>query len=110
MPCNMIRTSTINLAKADQATLAKALEGLGLTTFNGYGGRLIFRSQYGYGGSLQGGQLTFDNAVRTRDGQPLTEALVKQAYAGQVVKQAAQKFGWKLQEKGPGQFTATKQG
>ena len=80
MPCNEITIISVNFEYADEQTLCEALAELGLD-------RVV---------SLRNGQLVGSRLVLTEE--RIKE--VKRAYAAQVVKQAAKKFGWKLNKQG----------
>lgn len=102
MPCWTVQTSTTEFnGKTDIGLLKKTLEGLGYIVDHPKYMTLVFRHpSTGASGTFQDNELTM---VRNTDTN-----LVKRAYSGEVVKFAAAKFGWKVQEKTPGTFQVTR--
>lgn len=95
MPCDQITTNTVKLGgNIDPDLLARALLAL----------------------DVRSGQYTHDPAtesvtVRTlRNGKPITQAQIAQAYSAEVVKSTAAKRGWKLKEVSKFKYVVTKGG
>ena len=95
MPCDQIRVSTVNIGKLNPEPLIAALTTLGLTPI--HSGNMI---RFGRGESYDIATGTMKIGVRYSTNE------IKQAYSAEVVKSQAKKFGWKLTEDGPNQYTA----
>lgn len=102
MPCNQIRRTSVTLVNADPNMLLDALEGLG----------------YYFAKAHRKVEMT-DQEARVAlgsvyDGQTLrltgsiTENQVKQAYSKQVVREVANRYGWRVKETGSNKYTATR--
>lgn len=92
MPCDTQVRTTVDFGGAgvDLAAVAKALEGFGYKV-EVAAGRLDFFGR-GVQGSLVGGKLS------TVGSSTFDLNALKVAYAGQVVRAAATRYGWKVQE------------
>lgn len=103
MPCYSRVTSTIEFGdKTDQRLLAEALKSLGYNVIAAKNGApLRF-----YGG-LADGEFANGKLTVRQDGS-FDENAVKRAYSAQVVKSAAQRFGWTVKQPAENQFQVTR--
>ena len=90
MPCNSIRTTQIDLSKANADVLASALTALGFSV-TGVTDALTARNQSGSSVVWQKGVGTTVNASRSDFG--LADKIAP-AYSGAALKKAAKKYGW----------------
>lgn len=90
MPCNTIQQSKIDIGKLDPSLAAAAIAALGVdcsgVTYSN--GKLIVR----------GGNADLDTLTTQ----------VKQAYAAEVVKSQAKKYGWQLKQTAPFRYEVVK--
>ena len=104
MPCNTVTTTKIQWSQqTDTELLQKALIQLGYTAN---------RSEYGNIAAWRGlANINYNGQTHTMTTNSSADvvALIKQAYSAQIVKAAAGRFGWQLQETQPGrQFQAAR--
>jgi len=100
MPCDTLRTTTVDLGKVDPTILTDALNRMGLNAQLSPNGYIRFD-----GGSYHRitGELTLsgsNTAARTSE--------IKQGYSAQVVRSQAKRFGWQVKETGKNQFQVIK--
>jgi hypothetical protein len=104
MPCDSVQTSQVsfNLQATDLKLLKTALEGLGYrVTHNEQQKSLSFSKGYGeLTGIFQNGK--FNVEVRSSYGNEpdFNVNSIKVAYSKEVVRHTANRFGWKLSDKG----------
>jgi len=100
MPCWTIKKTTVDVGKMEIKTLAAGLKAAGFDV-NDDMNRLLFSRS----GSTW--YHTYKDGVLTLQGQNVEgiTAEVKRAYSAQVVRQTAERFGWKLSSKTQTQFT-----
>jgi hypothetical protein len=90
MPCYERRITTVVLETAHLDLLEKALQTLGQTTRHGASMTLYTRN--GVKAEIKGGKVSIDEQdIKVVD-------QIKQAYAKEVVRAAAKKFGWHVKE------------
>lgn len=103
MPCWTIQESRAEFgANTDRVLFEKALKTMGYRTQITENGVVYFQSE----STQSGGRLEL-NGTLVMQGD-LTVNPFKRAYSAEVVKATAQRFGWKVEEKKPGQFQATR--
>lgn len=91
MPCDQLRTTTLNMQAADLDLLAKALEAEGHRVTGRGQTHISFVTQDGYSASFQGGRISVDErAALAKDPNP-----VKRAYSREVIKKATSGAGWR---------------
>src|SRR6266498_194126 len=95
IPCHTVRNSTVEIGKLNPELLIAALTALGLTPI--HAGNII---RFGRGESYDIATGKMNLGVRYSTNE------IKQAYSAEAVKSQAKKFGWKLTEDGPNQYTA----
>ena len=78
MPCNTIRTTTINLGKVDAELLDAALHSINIYTYAYREGVL----------TVEGRSILGDDEIKA----------IKVAYSQQVLQKALPRFGWKIQK------------
>lgn len=98
MPCDQIRTTTVELAAANLDHLGLALEGLGYLVERM--GDALRLSRGSFSGFYRSGQLQLPPGADVNE--------VKRAYSREVVKAAGKRMGWKVQEAGPTRLVATR--
>ena len=90
MPCDQIRTVTLNIGKCDKTLLSAAMQELGYATgwtYNEQSQTILIKGRTA--GNVEVNQ-------------------IKQAYSRQVIQSQAQRFGWKLLKQEGNQFTYQK--
>lgn len=103
MPCWTIQESRAEFgAKTDRVLFAKALDAMGYRASIDSKGVVHFSSE----ATQSGGRLEL-NGTLVMQGE-LTVNPFKRAYSAEVVKATAQRFGWKVEEKKPGQYQVTR--
>jgi len=109
MPCWTVAESTVNLQNADEQLLRVALEKLGFENFHSndqYAGRFGARFTADRFGDSTSLKLMADGSVTvTRGGGSAADlnALgneIKRGYSGEVLNDAASRFGWMLKPTG----------
>ena len=105
MPCNEGRTVSTVMAKADLDILKRTLERRGYRVTK-HDTSLSIHQNGDYVGEYKNGELT---AQQTWGGEPLLDgAAVKRAYAEEVVRTAAKRYGWEYKAKGLGKLQLRK--
>jgi hypothetical protein len=104
MPCYSRVSSSVEFGDGtDAGLLAKALQSLGYIV--GRAGPALRFSGLGRSGLYQNGQLTVNGSSELTTDQ-VNE--IKRAYSAEVVKSAAQRFGWQAKQQSPTQFQVTR--
>lgn len=92
MPCYSRINSTVEFGPdTDAVLLAKAMEGLGYKVYR-QGKALGFTKNDGTSGQFVNGRLTVNSDAEIDQNQ------FKRAYSAEVVKAAAQRFGWNAKQ------------
>lgn len=106
MPCYSRVASTVELGpKTDAGLLAQALDSLGYIVGRAGGAVRFSHPLTGVTGRYQNGVMN----VSTIEGEaPLDQNEIKRAYSAQVIKSAAQRFGWQAKQTSPTQFQVTR--
>mgnify|MGYP001601134242 CR=1 FL=1 len=105
MPCDQVRTTTVDVEKMDGPLLIEALRLLGYQA--GKQGTAIefftatSRNRHRY----ENGRLTFANMEAAEQATTINQ--IKQAYSGEVVKATAARFGWELKKNPLNKFSYT---
>lgn len=97
MPCDQVRVTTIALENADPILLYKALYQLGIVQQENV---TEAQARAAVAQCYDGQELRLNRDVNPNR--------VKVAYSEQVVKKATSKYGWKLKQKAPGKYVATR--
>jgi hypothetical protein len=92
MPCYERRITTVVLETAHLDLLEKALQTLGAVTRHGASMTLRHSATYGTKVEIKDGKVSLDENYKYIVDE------IKQAYAKQVVRAAAKKFGWHVKE------------
>jgi hypothetical protein len=104
MPCYQVRKTTVDAQTMKPDILAEALKQAGFDASQDGAGRVVFTKKGSYQYHWwEAGQLKISGSNAA---EMVNE--VKRAYSAQVVRSAAQQFGWKASEKQQGQFEVTK--
>jgi hypothetical protein len=88
MPCDSVRTSTIDIGKMQPDLARLALEALGLAN-----------------------RVTYNNGILTAVGVRIDDTLrdkIKQSYAAEVVKATAKRYGWTTRQTAPFKYEIVK--
>jgi hypothetical protein len=103
MPCYSRETSTVEFGEGtDVKLLAAALKQLGYTV-NQFGQRITFANYAeSVTGTFAGGKMTIQSPG------PIDQNTLKRAYSAEVVKSAAQRFGWTAKQTGAQQFQVSR--
>lgn len=105
MPCYSRIQSTVEFGdKTDPKLLALALKGLGYTVT--LVGKSISFAKYASDAPITG---TYRNGTMTINGY-VDQNEMKRAYSAEVVKSAAQRFGWTVKQQSPTQFQVNRRG
>ncbi len=105
MPCWSQQTSTVSFsANTDLKLLAKALEGLGFVVRLDVASKalLFSNASTGQSGTFQDGSLTIKSAKKE------DMNVFKRAYSTEVVRSAAQRFGWQVKQPSANTFQVTR--
>lgn len=103
MPCYSRINSTVEFGQnTDAKLLAKALRAMGYTVTEA--GKSLAFAKYASDAPITG---TFRDGTMTINGS-IDEMEVKRTYSAEVVKSAAQRFGWQVKQPGANQFQVTR--
>ena len=100
MPCYTVSTMAVQLKVADMDLLTKALQALNLAPYRTTSLPDVVTFGAGESFSKTTGEL------RIRD--QATASRIKQAYAAEIVKAQAKRYGWTLKQTAPFQYQITK--
>lgn len=104
MPCFTVSRYSVELTNRNPKLLASALEAMGFSV-RLTGDRIEFSGQHNetgqyHSGSYVNGRLSYTGEISVDK--------IKQHYAVSVLKNKAQKFGWKLKQTGPFNYAVQK--
>jgi hypothetical protein len=106
MPCNTVQTTTVGLEKADLDILVKAFGSLGFEPVRDRGVLHLYRAGR-YIGTFERGVMTSPEVLSDWTAGQIKQ--LKKAYAGEVIKATASRFGWTMTvPQTVGKFTLTR--
>lgn len=101
MPCEEIRTISLQLEAADRDLLRKAITSLGYQVALDANGRLTFWTPNGVGG-------VYRDRITVPEGDVGLVNRIKAAYSREVIQHASATFGWRLHQTSAQQLTLTR--
>ena len=90
MPCDSIRTVTVELGKVHMQTFRAGLEALGMRDIREWRGGLYWRNGYADESIDSSGRLTLEDESRAN--------VLKRAYSAAIVQGQAKKYGWQVKK------------
>lgn len=97
MPCDQIRTTTVDFGNANITMLIKAMEKLGWKVHEQ--SETMFRATKGeFTTTFRNGQFTTESSSYRSTDNAIDVAEVKREVSRQTVSYAAQKFGWSIKQ------------
>lgn len=106
MPCDQVRTTTVDVEKMDGPLLIEALRLLGYQTGKD-GNAIAFMCPPGtIKHRYENGKLILSGSMSTTQQGDMVNT-IKQAYSGEVVKATAARFGWELKKNPLNKFSYT---
>lgn len=106
MPCDQVRTTTVDVEKMDGPLLIEALRLLGYQASKSGTAIVFYRENSPNRHRYEDGKIIFSgNVAETLKGEWVSQ--IKQSYSGEVVKATAARFGWELKKNPLNKFSYT---